>query len=96
MRWLALALFVSMPALADLAPPEPAAPVPAVVATDVAPAPAPQHPGGNENAPGMTMGVIQGGWAYVYAAWGAGIFGLVLYAASLFLRRSTDLPPGAP
>jgi hypothetical protein len=119
MRSLALLLVVSLPALADIAPPEikvvpvkaePAAP-PAEAAPVVAPvpvvAPAPvaapvaaEHPGGNENAPGMKdmpqMGVIQGGWAYVYAAWGAGILGLVGYAASLFLRKSSDLPPGAP
>ena len=112
MRALALLWVVSMPALADIAAPElkvvPAVAAPAEAAPVAAPAPvvvpvapaAPQHPGGNENAPGMKdmppMGVIQGGWAYVYAAWGAGILGLVGYAASLFLRKSSDLPPGAP
>lgn len=82
MRYLALALFLSLPAMADVAPP-PAPP----------PAPAPLHPQGIEKVP---MGVIEGGWAYVYAAYGAGLFGLVAYAASLFLRRSEAPPPGAP
>ena len=98
MKWLALVLVLSMPVLADVAAPPNPVPAEAVVA----PAPVPlarEHPGGNENAPAAppTMGVIEGGWAYVYAAWGAAIFGLVGYAASLFLRRSSDVtPPGAP
>ena len=105
MKWLAFVLVLSMPVLADVAAPPPPAPVPAPTEAVVAPAPAPvaaplakEHPGGNENAPAAPpMGVIEGGWAYVYAAWGAGIFGLVGYAASLFLRRSSDVPPpGAP
>lgn len=80
MRWLAAALLLSTAALADLAPPEPE---PAV---QPAPAPAPdmQHPEGIEKVP---MGVIQGGWEYVYAAYGVGLGGVLLYALSLFLRR---------
>jgi hypothetical protein len=99
MKWLAFVLVLSMPVLADVAAPPPPAPDPAPAEAVVAPAPmAKEHPGGNENAPAAPpMGVIEGGWAYVYAAWGAGIFGLVGYAASLFLRRSSDVPPpGAP
>ncbi|MDP1822025.1 MAG: hypothetical protein Q8L48_02240 [Archangium sp.] len=95
MRWLALIAVLSLPVLADVAPPPPAEPT---VAPVVAPLPAPvapEHPGGNANAPAAPMGVIEGGWAYVYAAWGAGIFGLIAYAASLFLRRSDAPPPGA-
>lgn len=112
MKWQALLLAVSMPALANIAPPDrgPPAVEPAAEAV-AAPAPAAEHPGGNANAPGMQehpggnanapgmpqMGVIEGGWAYVYAAWGAGVFGLLIYGASLFLRRSdTPAPPGAP
>ena len=85
MRWLALVLFLSLPVLADIAQPPPAAPA--------AVAPEPQHPQGIEKAP---MGVIEGGWAYVYAAWGAGLLGLVGYALSLYVRRSEAPPPGAP
>ena len=101
MKWLAFVLVLSMPVLADVAAPPPPAPAPAPTEAVVAPPPAPlakEHPGGNENAPAAPpMGVIEGGWAYVYAAWGAGIFGLMGYAASLFLRRSSDAPPpGAP
>ncbi|HEY0883523.1 MAG TPA: hypothetical protein VGD87_18450 [Archangium sp.] len=73
-----------MPALADIAKPPP-------------PAPAAEHPGGNENAPGMQdMGVVQGGWGYVSAAWGAGVFGILLYGVSLFVRKADAPPPGAP
>lgn len=32
-------------------------------------------------------GHVQGGWEYVWMAWGISWAGLVLYAASLFLRR---------
>ena len=85
MRYLALVLFLSLPVLADIAtPPPPVA---------VAAAPEPQHPQGIEKVP---MGVIEGGWAYVYAAWGAGLLGLVGYAVSLYVRRSEAPPPGAP
>lgn len=95
MRWFALIAVLSLPALADLAPPPPEPTV-----APVAPAPAKpvalEHPGGNDQAPAAPMGVIEGGWAYVYAAWGAGILGLIAYAASLFLRRSDATPPGAP
>lgn len=131
MKWHALVLAVSMPALANIAPPdrgppapepaaaqanaeaqpEAAAPAPeAVAAPAPTPAPAAEHPGGNANAPGMKehpggnanapgmqpMGVIEGGWSYVYAAWGAGVLGVLLYGASLFLRRPETPPPGAP
>ncbi len=81
MRWLSLVLFLSLPVLADIAAPPPPAPA------------AQQHPEGIEKAP---MGVIEGGWAYVYAAWGAGLLGLVGYAVSLYVRRSEAPPPGAP
>lgn len=47
-------------------------------------APAMQHPEGIEN---VGMGVIEGGWGYVYAAYGIGVAGVAFYAASLFLRR---------
>ncbi len=57
--------------------------------------PAASHPVGIEQAP--PMGVIQGGWGYVYAAYGLGLLGLVTFAASLFLRRAEGPPPpGAP
>ena len=95
MRLLALLAALSLPVWADVAPPPPvepsAQPAPPEVA---APRPlAPEHPGGNENAPAAPMGVIEGGWAYVYAAYGASLIGLIAYAASLFLRRSSDVPP---
>ena len=97
MRLLALIAALSLPVWADVAPPPPAEPA---AAPEVAPAPRPlvaEHPGGNDNAPAAPMGVIEGGWNYVYAAWGAGLIGLIAYAASLFLRRSTQPPPpGAP
>mgnify|MGYP001583593821 CR=1 FL=1 len=92
MRGLALIAVLSMPVLADVAPPPPAEPTVAAPATPVAA----EHPGGNDKAPAAPMGVIEGGWAYVYAAWGAGVLGLIAYAASLFLRRSDAPPPGAP
>ena len=82
MRWLALILFLSLPVLADVAP----RPTPVAL----------EHPGGNDKAPAAPMGVIEGGWAYVYAAYGAGLFGLVAYAASLFLRKTSEPPAGAP
>ena len=85
MRFLALSVFLSLPVLAD------ALPVPEPVVAQATPAPA--HPDGIEKVP---MGVIDGGWAYVYAAYGAGLFGLIAYAASLYLRRSEAPPPGAP
>jgi hypothetical protein len=87
MKHLALVLCLSLPAMADVAPEK-----------DVqaeAPAPAPQHPQGVEK---VQMGVIEGGWAYVYAAYGAGLLGLIAYAASLYLRRPEaheGPPPGA-
>jgi hypothetical protein len=102
MRWLTLIALLALPALADVVPDKPQEKPPEAVVAPPAPAadpapvavPAPQHPQGIEKVP---MGVIEGGWAYVYAAYGAGLFGLIAYAASLFLRRSSDLPPpGAP
>lgn len=100
MRLLSLLALLSLPALADIAAPEPSDnPAPTPVVAEPAPAPRPpaaEHPGGNQNAPPAPMGVIEGGWAYVYAAYGAGLFGLIAYAASLFLRRSELPPPGAP
>ncbi len=89
MKTFVLAVLVcAAPALADIAPPE--KPVEVVVPTPApppTPAPAaPQHPQGIEQVP---MGVIEGGWGYVYAAYGAGLAGIAGYAASLFLRRPT-------
>ncbi len=45
--------------------------------------PAAVHPEGIEN---VGMGVVQGGWEYVYAAYGVGLLGVVLYAVSLVVR----------
>lgn len=94
MRFFALAALLSLPVWGDVAPPAPAQP--AAVAPEVVPAPRPlaaEHPGGNDQAPAAPTGVIEGGWAYVYAAYGASLIGLIAYAASLFLRRSSDVPP---
>ena len=86
MKWLAVLFVLSTSALADVAPPEPEP-------TPVQPVPTPQptppppdmlHPEGIEKVP---MGVIQGGWGYVYAAYGVGLAGVLLYALSLFIRR---------
>lgn len=84
-----LAALLGTVALADIAPPPPAEPTPA-----------PMHPQGIEKVipPTVppTMGVIEGGWGYVYACWGLALGGAVLYAVSLFLRRPTGTTPGAP
>lgn len=48
---------------------------------------APAHPEGIERA--MPTGVIEGGMAYVYAAYVLGVFGLLLYGLSLWVRRPT-------
>ncbi len=88
MKFLVLSAFLSLPVLADVAVPPDLQPV-----AQTAPAPAPVHPQGIEKVP---MGVIEGGWAYVYAAYGAGLLGLIAYTASLFLRRSEAPPPGDP
>jgi hypothetical protein len=81
-------------ALADIAPPPPAEPTPAATPTP-APAPAPAvHPQGIEKA--APLGVIQGGWGYVYACYGLAIGGTILYAISLFTRRprgNEGVPP---
>jgi hypothetical protein len=91
---LAASLVVSGLALADIAPPPPEEAKPAAV--EPAPAPAPQHPQGIENVM-PPMGVIDGGWGYVYACYGLAIGGSLLYAVSLFLRRPTGgPPPGEP
>lgn len=64
-----------------------------VARADVAPPPAaPQHPAGIERA--VPMGVIDGGWAYVYAAWAVALLGLALYAFSLWSRRPAQRHPG--
>lgn len=88
---LAASLVIGALALADIAPPPPAEEVkPASVE------PAPQHPQGIENVM-PPMGVIDGGWGYVYACYGLAIGGSLLYAVSLFLRRPTGgPPPGEP
>ena len=96
MRLLALVAALSLPVWADVAPPPPAEPAAQPAAPELAPAPRPlaaEHPGGNDKAPAAPMGVIEGGWAYVYAAYGVSLIGLIAYAASLFLRRSSDVPP---
>jgi hypothetical protein len=84
----ALLLFalLAAPALGDIAKPPPAeqpAPVEAPV-PQVEPVPAAKHPEGIEKA---GSGVIQGGWEYVYAAYGLGTVGVLAYVASLFVRR---------
>lgn len=57
-------------------------------------APSAQHPQGVEKMP---QGIIEGGLGYVYAAWGLGLLGLLVYGGSLILRRPTsNPPPGAP
>lgn len=85
MKWFALLCVLSGSAIADIAPPEPE-PTPVVPAPQPTPPPVAdmQHPEGIEKVP---MGVIQGGWGYVYAAYGVGLAGVMLYALSLFLRR---------
>lgn len=72
MKKLALIVLLAAPAFADEAP------------GPRAPAPALEHPEGIEK---VGMGVIEGGWNYVYAAYGVALSGVALYAASLFLRR---------
>lgn len=42
-----------------------------------------QHPEGIEKS----MGVIEGGWEYVYAAYSVAFIGVVGFALSLFIRR---------
>ncbi|MGV3623747.1 MAG: hypothetical protein ACO1OB_23215 [Archangium sp.] len=90
MKWFTLIFVLSTSALADIAPPEPeptpppAQPVPAPQPTPTPPVADMQHPEGIEKVP---MGVIQGGWGYVYAAYGVGLSGVLLYALSLFIRR---------
>lgn len=103
-RLVLLSALVSTIALADIAPAEPspaappaeAAPAPAAEVApappvEAAPAPAPMHPAGIEKA--GPSGVIEGGWGYVFAAYGLSFGGLALYALSLALRRQK---PGAP
>ncbi|MBE2253690.1 MAG: hypothetical protein IAE78_29445 [Myxococcus sp.] len=86
------ALLLAPLALADLPAPE-AAPA-AVVEPAPAPAPALKHPEGIEKA--MGSGVIEGGWEYIYAAYGVGLLGVLVFAASLFIRRPKGLPERAP
>ncbi len=76
-----------------------AAPLPA--GSEVVPAPTATHPGGNELVMPppqmqMPMGVIDGGWGYVYACYALAIGGVFLYALSLFLRRPSGVQPGEP
>jgi hypothetical protein len=75
-------------ALADLPAPEQKPPevVPTV-------APAAKHPEGIEKA---GVGVISGGWEYVYAAYTLGTLGVLGFAASLLLRRPKAQPERAP
>jgi hypothetical protein len=51
---------------------------------------APQHPQGIEKVP---MGVVSGGWGYVYASYGVALGGLLLYAVSLWTRRPSAQQP---
>lgn len=99
-RFLLLSALVSAVALADIAapaaPPAEAAPAPAAEVApappvEAAPTPAPMHPAGIEKA--GPSGIIEGGWGYVFAAYGLSFGGLALYALSLALRRQK---PGAP
>ena len=88
-RWttwlLGAVLLLSALVRADVIPEPPAAPDPVVAPYPaVAPSVA-QHPEGIEKA--APMGVIQGGWGYVYACYLIVIGGTVLYALSLYLRR---------
>jgi hypothetical protein len=46
-------------------------------------APAAKHPEGIEK----TMGVVKGGWEYVYAVYTLSLVGLVVFSISLFVRR---------
>lgn len=89
MKKLALLVLLAAPAFADTAPgPAPVVeapkPLAAVDAAPPAPAPAMEHPEGIEK---VGMGVIEGGWNFVYAAYGVALSGVAAYAASLFLRR---------
>jgi hypothetical protein len=82
---------LSAVALADVVPP----PEPREAEAPSTPAPAPEvpvvtHPAGIERA---GAGVIQGGWEYVYAAYGLGTAGVLAYAASLFVRRQRPSRP---
>ncbi len=102
MKWFALLATLSFAsfALADIAVPKPepfVAPVvaaPEVPAVTPTPSPAPLHPQGIEKAM-PSMGVIDGGWAYVYACYFLAIGGTFFYGLSLFLRRPTGPLPGA-
>lgn len=94
---LSLLVLTGAVALADIAPEPKPEVAPAVAETPPpppAPAPAPQHPAGIEKA--MGSGVIQGGWEYVYAAYGVGVFGVLGFAASLLVRRPKPQPGSAP
>jgi hypothetical protein len=96
---LVAALAFSTVALADIAKPPPEAPAEAAPAlappanAAPTPAPAPLHPQGIENA--VPMGVIDGGWGYVYACYALAIGGTLLYGISLFLRRPSGPPPAS-
>lgn len=78
MKKFALLLLLTIPAFADEAPPPPQNPMPPEMAQAL------QHPEGIEK---VGVGVIEGGWNYVYAAYGVALAGVAFYAASLFLRR---------
>jgi hypothetical protein len=95
---LVAALAFSTVALADIAKPPPAEPAadpaPALAPpANAAPTPAaaPLHPQGIENA--VPMGVIDGGWGYVYACYVLAIGGTLVYGVSLFMRRPSGPPP---
>jgi hypothetical protein len=49
------------------------------------------HPQGIEKMP--PMGVIEGGWGYVYACYGLAIGGTLLYGLSLYARRPNGKTP---
>jgi hypothetical protein len=75
MKKFALALVLAFPAFADEAPPPPMSPEMQQAML---------HPEGIEK---VGIGVIEGGWSFVYAAYGVALAGVAFYAASLFLRR---------
>jgi hypothetical protein len=83
----------AVPALADIAPPEPtpvAAPPPKPGPAP-APEPAPQHPAGIEKV--IPQGVIADGKEYVYGAYLLTFGSFLLYAWSLYSRRPTGPLP---
>lgn len=101
---LVIALLSAGFAFADIAAPpppqpevkaevQPAPPAPAQPTEVAAPTPAAQHPEGIEK---VQMGVIQGGWGYIYACYALAIGGCFLYGLSLYTRRPRGNEGNAP